>query len=237
MSASSTAAGLVDLAGLGALFVLSIALKGLVLVAFLGVDPKAIPLDDPRVYAVEYLSPLVLLPGLTWLLARRGGSWSRLGLRMPASWTRFVAWVVVVTLVALLLNRLVRQLPALWGGHWPPSPFEAIAGHPAAMVVAGIYTLLLVGLTEELVFRGFLMSRLALLLGETGGAWIAAAILTALVFGALHLQHGLLSALNATVLGLLFGFVYLGTGRNLWLVVAAHSLYDTAKAVHYFLSS
>lgn len=226
---------LIDLAGLIVIFVGVTVLKGLVLVTALKVDPRNIPLSDPRVYAVEYLTPLLVLPALTWLLHRRGASWAELGLHAPASWSRFAWWVVGTTAAALVLNRLVRWLPTVWGGAWPASPFEALAGHTATLLVAGFYTLFLVGLTEELIFRGFLMSRLAGLFGATSPAWWVAAVVTALVFGAAHAQQGALGILNGSVLGLLFGAVYLVGGRSLWVLLLSHSLYDTIRAPQYFV--
>lgn len=224
---------LVDLLGWVAAFVGATALKGAVLVLVLGIDPREIPSGDPWLYGVEYLTPLVLLPALTWLLHRRGERWRDLGLSRPGSWRTFLGWSFGATGVALVLNRLLRALPGLWGGSWGTSPFAALAGDPTALIVLGTYTVFLVGLTEELAFRGFLMSRLARVFGGGGRGWMAAAVTTAVVFGALHAGQGPLGVLNGFVLGLLFGIVYLSCGRSLWVVVLAHSLYDTVRLVQY----
>lgn len=223
----------VDVLGFVAAFVAVTALKGAVLVGLLGIDPRAVPTVDPRIYAVEYLTPLTLLPALTWLLHRRGERWRGLGLSPPRSRRGFLLGVLGTTGAALLLNALLRGLPGLWGASWDPSPFAALAGDRSALLVLGVYTVFLVGLTEELAFRGFLMSRLARLFGGGEMGWVAAVAATAVLFGALHAAQGPLGVLNGLVLGLLLGMVFLRCGRNLWVVILAHSLYDTVRLVQY----
>jgi len=225
---------LVDIAGLVVVFLVVTAAKAMIVVGALKIDPRHVPLEDPRGYAVEYLTPLLMLPALTLLLRRHDVGWVELGLRSPEAWIGFAVWVAVVTALALILNAGIRRLPALWGAEWPASPFEALAGDKTALLLVGVYAALLVGLTEEMVFRGFLMSRLAELFGMTIGAWWGAAILTGLVFGLLHVGQGTMGAVNATALGILFGAAYLVCGHNLWVVVVAHSLYDTVRVLQYF---
>jgi uncharacterized protein len=81
----------------------------------------------------------------------------------------------------------------------------------------------LVGLSEEFLFRGYAQYTLA----RGVGFWPAAVCLS-LVFGAAHLRNpgeGIVGALNVAVTGLVFAFALRRTG-NLWLAVGWHAAFD-----------
>ncbi|MDQ0270644.1 membrane protease YdiL (CAAX protease family) [Cytobacillus purgationiresistens] len=99
-------------------------------------------------------------------------------------------------------------------------------------------TILLVGITEEIVFRGFLLRKLM----DSYKFWIAN-IITALLFVSIHFPiwfyKGLFefpyilgSILTAFVLGILFGFVY-KKSKSLWSVIIIHSLYNLLVSLFY----
>jgi hypothetical protein len=78
--------------------------------------------------------------------------------------------------------------------------------------------LLLTCLVEEAFFRGYLQRQLQQKFGP-----LIAVVLVSSLFGLAHLAGGWLYALLATVAGLLYGLIYLHSGR-LWLAVLAHAL-------------
>jgi uncharacterized protein len=84
-------------------------------------------------------------------------------------------------------------------------------------------TFVLVGLSEEFLFRGYAQYTLA----RGVGFW-PAAIALSLVFGANHLLNpgeGIVGAANVAVTGLVFAFALRRTG-NLWLAVGWHASFD-----------
>lgn len=78
--------------------------------------------------------------------------------------------------------------------------------------------LLLTCVVEEAFFRGYLQQQFQQKVGP-----LLALVLASGLFGLAHLAGGWLYALFATVAGLLYGLIYLHTGR-LWLAVLAHAL-------------
>lgn len=227
---------LIDLVGWFVVLVIASTAQSVALTKGFGLDPRQIDYSNWRVYLTEYLMPLVSLPLLTWILWSRGERWSDLGFRRPESWPRFWLYALGTTVAILLVNVGVRALPSLWGGTWPPSDFAAVAGHPLAFAILATYTALLVGITEEALFRGFLLSRVARVLGDTRRAWWYGIVIVAILFGLMHGKHGLVTILNATAIGFVLGVIYLRTGRNLWVLVAAHSLYDTIRLVQIYFA-
>ncbi|MEN2768626.1 CPBP family intramembrane glutamic endopeptidase [Ornithinibacillus xuwenensis] len=99
-------------------------------------------------------------------------------------------------------------------------------------------TVLLVGITEEIVFRGFLLRKLM----DSNSFW-QANILTSLLFVSIHfpiwiykglfeLPYILASMATAFVLGIIFGFIY-RKSNSLWSVIILHSLYNFLVSIYY----
>lgn len=81
----------------------------------------------------------------------------------------------------------------------------------------------LVGLSEEFMFRGYVQYTLTRGIGFWPGA-----VCLSLVFGAAHLKNpgeGIVGAANVAVTGLVFAFALRRTG-NLWLAVGWHAAFD-----------
>ena len=79
------------------------------------------------------------------------------------------------------------------------------------------------GFCEEVIFRGYLMTRLRLL-GKFK-SWIIPIIVSSLAFGFPHLYQGIHGFLIITVLGVLFALIYIRT-RSIWPCIIAHFFLD-----------
>ena len=99
-------------------------------------------------------------------------------------------------------------------------------------------TILLVGITEEIVFRGFLLRKLM----DSFRFWIANTV-TSLLFVSIHFpiwfNKGLFefpsilsSILSIFVLSIIFGVVY-KKSNSLWSVIFIHSLYNLLVLLFY----
>ena len=78
------------------------------------------------------------------------------------------------------------------------------------------------GFCEELIFRGYLMQQFT--------AWttrpILAILLTALLFGSIHLYEGIAAVIPLTALAIVYGFVVRRFHGDLRAVIVAHTLQD-----------
>jgi len=117
---------------------------------------------------------------------------------------------------------LLVGLIAAFGGY----SFGNLTLHGPGLIGWGLLwaiAFVLVGLSEEFMFRGYAQYTLA----RGIGFWPAAVVLS-LVFGAAHLRNpgeGIVGALNVAVTGLVFAFALRRTG-NLWLAVGWHACFD-----------
>lgn len=155
---------------------------------------------------------------------RSGEGLRSIGLGRPESWLRFGAWTGVALAGTIFIGLVAYPMLASW---FPPVENAVPAGSESANKLV---TLVAVGwfaaaFGEEVTFRGFILPRLAGILGDSSSSWLVAIILQALVFGLLHTST--LGMVVAGLFGLLYGFVFLRSGMQLWPVVIAHALPDT----------
>lgn len=103
-------------------------------------------------------------------------------------------------------------------------------GHMGPIVFLAITA----GITEEIVFRGHLVSYAAYYLGDAPWAVVAAVVLPAVPFGITHLYQGWSAGLSLFALAGLFGGIYMYTG-SLVVPMVAHVLFDLAGFLHVIL--
>lgn len=119
----------------------------------------------------------------------------------------------------------------LYGGGY--LVFDGFALHGPSIVlwaVPWLFAFLLVGLTEETMFRGYIQSTLARGIGFWPGA-----ILVSLLFGAVHLQNpgeNPLGIVQVVAAGLIFCLLLWLSG-SLWLAIGFHTAWDWAQSFFY----
>ena len=104
------------------------------------------------------------------------------------------------------------------------SRFDATRGNLGVMIRTVVTVWFTSAFPEEVIWRGFLMTRIAKLTGGTRRAWGVALVLTSVHFGMIHFYQGVSGVVTTGVLGLLYGAAYLVFRRNLWVTVVAHAL-------------
>jgi membrane protease YdiL (CAAX protease family) len=88
---------------------------------------------------------------------------------------------------------------------------------------------------EELVYRGYLMNRVADLGRGTHAAWIVSLVVISALFGFSHYQQGLTGIIEEGSDGLILGLMYLAYRRNLAIPIVAHGVCDTIDIALLFL--
>lgn len=172
----------------------------------------------------------VLVAACVLLVMRWSGKrWSAYGLKRRklavdivtgflALYCAKAAATVGVDLLATLITDLQGEayrgfapVPSSWAE--PPHGWTGVA----ALAVLSI----VIGFSEELVYRGYLVSTLTDVLGSK--FW--SVLVSAAVFGAMHLGQDILTAWGAFLIGLVFGAFFVWT-RRIWPLVLAHAMID-----------
>jgi uncharacterized protein len=163
-------------------------------------------------YLVVKAVPLLVA---VWLLRARLLRTDELGLS-GQSWGAFFATLAGVTLLGTLIDQNGYALLAALPGYAPLGGMPAITS-TAWNWIDLTFGLLLVGLCEELVFRGFLHH----LIGRyTQSVW-AIVGLSSIAFGLIHWSLGLHAVVVTTLIGAVLMLAYLRT-RSLPAIVLAH---------------
>ncbi|HMK30354.1 MAG TPA: type II CAAX endopeptidase family protein [Terriglobales bacterium] len=181
-------------------------------------------------------TPLLLLFG--WASLRlRGLRWRDVGITRYRSW--LVTAVVGVAAGAVLetFQLLVTQ-PALASLlHKQPdlSDFRVLTGNLKLTLLGIALSWTLAAFGEEMVYRGYLMNRVADVGGRTQRSWWLSLLVGNIVFGLAHAYQGPTGIIEEGIAGALLGVMYLRTGRNLWVPIIAHGTSDTIDAILIFL--
>jgi hypothetical protein len=180
----------------------------------------------------------VIIPGLGALLVlawawRSRTPWHEIGFSKPESWVATLALGIALGVASRPIMKFL-VMPLL--GTPPANPaFHHLEGNTAALPLAIFMMGFVAAFGEEVVMRGFLFERLTRRWGRGASAMVTIVLVTSLLFGIAHYAlQGLAGALHATVMGLVFGALYVMTGR-VWLPIVTHASSNLAGlAIIYF---
>ncbi len=216
-----------------------IAVSDLVFVLGTLIIVKAIVLRIESLWT--YAGPIALLASLgvaTLCLRSNNEGWSDLGLKRPKSIRAAFLWTVGILVVTMALGIVVESVVTAM-----LSPADGVASEvdqryanrfanvPGNLPVY-LYWLavswVIGGFTEELLFRGMLISRFERLFSFLPFAVFIAVILQAIIFGQQHLYYqGIGGALATGAIAFVSGIFYLLLKRNIWPLTLSHGLANT----------
>lgn len=184
-----------------------------------GVDSRTSP-SDPGSLALSLAMSAGRILLIVYLVWRNGEPLAVIGIRRTRWWAE-LAWAAVIWMTHWIILRVVRA-----GLHGAASLAQCadLAQHsPAggwAMQAAAILALLVGVASEEVLYRGYLLTRLQ---QETQHAWLAI-LLAAVPFTYSHPYHSP-ELVQLLASGIMFG-VFSWYGRSLPRLVLAHFAYD-----------
>ena len=193
--------------------------------------------DIHRWHHVVILSKTPYLVAIGWISLRlRGQSWRSVGLCRPLNWARVL---LLGTAVGGLMEgaELFITQPLLTRAFHRPPDLSAVSGlhsNIGMLAVGELLTWTLAAFGEELVWRAYLLNRVADVLGQTGLAWAISAALNSVAFGVAHFDQGVTGIAENVIDGALLCCLYFAGGRNLWLPIVAHGITDTLDLVLLF---
>jgi len=182
--------------------------------------------------SVAYMFSVIIA---TAVLRSRGTNWRELGLARPDSWRKtvllgvgtLVAYLVVSIAFQAILQAVMQLLPGLAMAPSDRSGFDPLYGNLPLLLLYLVAAWTTIAFGEEMLFRAFLTNGLAGLFPQFRARWAFALVGSSLFFGLAHFSWGFAGVIETTIMGLFFGFVYLRSGRNLWITIIAHGLANT----------
>lgn len=199
---------------------------------------------DPLRFQILVWIANVLMLTLIWLgLRLRGQGWPHLGLALVRPTWSTVAGAVGTSVVVFILAVLAFMVGAVLAANIFGMPAGAdtteyayMQGNLPMLLVALVAAWIVSSLGEEVVYRGFLITRSAEL-SATPARWTFPVLLSAVVFGLAHFSWGPTGMVQTGFMGLVLGIAYVRTARRLWPLVLAHAYMDTLLFVQMYLGA
>jgi membrane protease YdiL (CAAX protease family) len=177
-------------------------------------------------------TPYLLVLG--WISLRlRNMTWRDVGMAAPTNWPRTLLVGLIAGCAMEALELFVTQPILVHLFHQPPdlSALAELHNHLGVLALALALTWTVAAFGEELVWRGYVLNRIAEGLGSIGGRFAIAVILSSLVFGLAHYDQGVTGVTENVIDGVILAFLYLASGRNLWVPILAHGITDTVDCI------
>lgn len=184
---------------------------------------------------------IAVLAGAVAAVARtllRGGTLADLGFRRPRRWATVPLWALAIFVAFVVAQNAAPLLVASFVDLPQPdmSRYDYVRGNLGAAISLALVLPMTAAIPEEILYRGFLIERLTHVLAGTRGAPVIAVLIQALVFGSVHFQWGIGGIFVTAIMGAVWGFAYLLCGRNLWIVIIAHSLAHVAMLMQLYFT-
>lgn len=192
---------------------------------------------------IIWFAYIAMLFAVYLALRRQGTSWSYIGLnfRFPGWRTAGVvaAQGVGVFLAAAIAFGIGAVLMANIVGIPEGADFESydyLQGNLAMLVLSllGVYVVSSFG--EEVLFRGYLMTRCAEFFSDNRTGWRIAVVASTVVFALIHYDWGISGIIQTGFMGFVLAYAFLRVKRNLWVNIIAHAILDTILMVQLYLA-
>jgi uncharacterized protein len=181
-------------------------------------------------YDLIPLSPNPFLVVFAWISLRmRGLRWRDVGFTRPPGWPHALAIGVVAGIALELLATFVTvPLLSQWTGKPPDlADFRPLVGNLRLVLMLIVPMWFLAAFAEEMIYRGYLMNRVAEIGRGTRASWIVTLIVVSAYFGFVHGDQQVTGMIQESIAGLCLGLLYLACRRNLTVPIIAHGVSNT----------
>lgn len=157
-----------------------------------------------------------------------GWDWSYFGLG-KVKWTIAILPAIGYVILIILLNDFLMEplVELLVGEGVNLESFDWLRGDLPKLLIMLVIMWVIAAFGEEFFFRGYIMNRLAHILGNKRSSWIIAVIISSVAFGIAHGYQGLSGMISTGLVGLILGLAFYQNRNNLIVGMLVHGIYDT----------
>jgi membrane protease YdiL (CAAX protease family) len=177
---------------------------------------------------------IILSVVLIVIASRRGEtSLAQMGLVSPDNWllTVLLGLVIGSGLGLLSLMLIGPLIETFTKQPHDVKVVEGVRGNGKALLSWIVLVWGVAAFGEELIYRGFLMSQIAKLLGTGSLALVLNVLITSIIFGLSHAYQGRSGPWSTGIMGACLGILYVLSGFNLWLPILVHGMIDTVELI------
>jgi membrane protease YdiL (CAAX protease family) len=178
------------------------------------------------IFAGQLGTLLFYIVVLITLWAKRW-DWPYFGMTGP-NWPRtiYIAFLSAVG-IFILNDFFIQPLIEIYFGKIDLGEVSHIEGNLLNYVLFILLGWILGGFCEEIIYRGYVLRRLAVIFGNTNKAWLLSTIIASIVFGMAHNYQGPSGIIATGIIALLFGIIFIFNKNNLMVLVLTHGIYNT----------
>ncbi len=173
------------------------------------------------------VSAMILIPIAIISLEVRKTEWKEIGFDFKDFKIRKIALGITLAVLYYFANQyLFHPIISKFAQPGLPEIFS-MKGDVAKYLIGLLISWTTAAFVEELLFRGYLISRMIDLMGENIVTKIIIILLTGIVFGFVHSYQGLYGAISTAIIGVFQGTVFFLDGKKLTIPIIAHGAFDT----------
>jgi hypothetical protein len=174
---------------------------------------------------IAYFLGIVFVLLLLW---SKKWDWKIIGLIKPQSWKKVWVQAISLSIIILVVIDIVFTpfLELLFEERVDLSALDGLRGNLLSYIIFLVFMWIFAAFGEEFVYRGLLVNRLGLLLGDKKSSLWIAVIASSLLFGIAHKYQGIMGMISTFTVGLIFGVIFIKSKNKLWLTILTHGVYD-----------
>ena len=158
------------------------------------------------------------------LIGRKKGSFNLIGFIKQKSWKNTFLYGMFLGIIFQLLYSIIFDplIEKITGIPIDISSIENMRGNFITYIIWLLIGFGFGGFLEEMTFRGYLITRLKLILGDSSLSLTFIILLTSISFGLAHMYQGWSGVISTGSFALIFGIIFIKSNYNLWLPILTH---------------
>jgi len=170
-------------------------------------------------------TPLFYITIFITLWAKRW-DWKYFGMTRP-NWSITIFRAFLFAIGIFIINDfLIQPLIELYFDKIDLSEVGGIEGNLSNYVLYLLLGWIIGGFCEEIIYRGYVVKRLAIIFGDTNKTWLFSAIIASIGFGFAHYYQGPSGIIAACIIGFMFGLIFIYNRNNLMVLILTHGIYN-----------
>ncbi|MBN2259327.1 MAG: CPBP family intramembrane metalloprotease [Clostridiales bacterium] len=160
-----------------------------------------------------------------------------IGFTRPKNWGKTILICVLLAIAIemsfeILFNPIIERLIV---SKIDSTGLDNIRGNLSNYLIWLLLGWIIGGFIEEILFRGFLITRISSLFSSENSGNLFAIVLTSTIFGFNHLYQGWSGVISTGLIGVLFGIIFIKNNKILWYSILTHGFVNVIGFTVIFL--
>ncbi|MEQ6124704.1 type II CAAX endopeptidase family protein [Pseudotenacibaculum sp. MALMAid0570] len=158
--------------------------------------------------------------------------------KKKATLKNLLIYAPITAFIILMIYRflLVPIVTKFTGVPIDISAFDPIRGNLSILLSTLVLVWTSAAFGEEIIFRGYFMTRFSKVFGNSSFSVVANVILFAIFFGAIHAYQGLTGQILSGLTGAIIAILFHLKRNDLWFCIVVHGMIDTFAFIAVYLN-